>query len=416
MTSTTREPETDYTWTSPSWVARLREPLTTYYLLIGLLTVMVGFGLLMVLSASTVKSYRESGSPYSVFLDQALFAAAGTILAFIASRLPVKAWKWLAVPGMLIAVVLQGLVFTPLGVNVWGNRNWIRLAGFSLQPSEFGKVALIVFGAAVLARKRKSLGSVWHALIPFVIPGAMGLMGLVLLGHDLGTTIVFAAMVMGMLFVAGVRLRWFGVVAAFAVVAGGIFVATNVTRMDRISTWLNGICSDPRSSGACWQPGHAVLAFGDGGWWGVGLGASKEKWSWLAEPHNDFILAVIGEELGLPGTLLVLAMFVVLAWACYRLIVQTTDMFVRLASAGVMTWVLVQAMINIGSVTGLLPVIGVPLPLISSGGSALVATMLAMGMLISFARNHPQVRAARLAAPRWRDRVPALSNPLRRGR
>jgi cell division protein FtsW len=167
--------------------------------------------------------------------------------------------------------------------------------------------------------------------------------------------------------------------------------------MNRIHSWIGGGCTDP--NGACWQTIHGQYALADGGWWGVGLGASREKWQWLPEAHNDFIFAIIGEELGLPGTLVVIGLFAVIAVACYRLVLRSDDFFTRVATAGVMVWILGQAVINIGAVIGLLPVIGVPLPLVSSGGSALVTTLFALGMLVSFARNEPGCREALAARP-----------------
>jgi cell division protein FtsW len=186
---------------------------------------------------------------------------------------------------------------------------------------------------------------------------------------------------------------------------------TSANRMGRIHSWLAG-CTDPNK---CFQTIHGQYALADGGWWGVGLGASREKWSWLPEAHNDFIFAIIGEELGLPGTLMIIALFGLLAYACYRLVLRSDDFFVRVATAGVMVWILAQAAINIGSVIGLLPVIGVPLPLVSSGGSALMATLFALGMLLSFARNEPGCREALAARPGVVRRSLAVM-PTRRGR
>jgi cell division protein FtsW len=187
-------------------------------------------------------------------------------------------------------------------------------------------------------------------------------------------------------------------------------ILTSPNRLARFDVWL-GRDTDPY--GAARQPLHGRYALADGGWWGVGLGASREKWQWLSEPHNDFIYAIIGEELGLPGTLVVLALFAALALVCYRIVLRTDDFFVRLATGGVMAWIVVQAIVNIGAVIGLLPVIGVPLPLVSSGGSSLVTTMMALGMLLSFARNEPGCAEALAARPSVVRRslavLPALS-------
>ena len=211
------------------------------------------------------------------------------------------------------------------------------------------------------------------------------------------------------LFVAGTFLGALGVAA---------MVLTSGNRMSRITNWLSPACqSDP--DGYCGQSVHGMYALADGGWWGVGLGASKEKWAWLSEAHNDFIFAIIGEELGLPGTLLILVLFGVLAWACYRLVSRTQDRYVRIASAGIMAWLLGQAIINIGAVIGLFPVVGVPLPLVSAGGSSLVTTLFALGILLSFARNEPGCRALLDARPSMIKRSLAVlpsRSPRRRSR
>ncbi|QDO88308.1 putative lipid II flippase FtsW [Ornithinimicrobium ciconiae] len=387
--------------------ARLRSPVAPYYLILGATGLLVAIGLVMVLSASSVSSFQQDGSSYKVFLQQAMFAGAGVVLLLIASRIPVRVWKWLAPWGMLAAIGLQSLVFTPLGVPFQGNRNWIAIAGMSVQPSEFGKVALVVFGATILAKKRKVLGRISHVLIPFVIPAAGTLIALVLLGNDLGTVLILVAITGGMLFGAGVQARWFVGVAALAGVGAAYLAAGSANRMERIQAWIGDICVNPDVKG-CFQKVHAEYALADGGWWGLGLGGSREKWGLLPEPHNDFILAIIGEELGLPGTLTVMALFVVIAYACYRIVVTSTDYFVRIAACGIMVWLVAQAMLNIGSVIGMLPIIGVPLPLVSSGGSALVAALIGVGILLSLARSLPGCSESLAAKPSMLRRTLAV--------
>ncbi len=383
------------------YVAQVRERVTSpvgpYYLILGSGGLLLLFGLVMVLSASSVTSYLESGSSFTVFKSQAVYAVLGVIAAFVASRISVRWWKALAFPAFLFAFFLQLLVFVPgVGKQVNGNTNWIGAGGFTIQPSEVGKIAVILLVSSVLASKRRVLDSYKHLFIPLG-PLLLLLVGAVMGGHDLGTCLVLLAIIGAMFFVAGVQLRIFGAAAVAAVGAVLAFVVTNHNRTGRIDAWL-GTCGDAQKDG-CWQKVHGTYAMADGGWWGVGLGASREKWSWLPEAHNDFIFAIIGEELGIPGTMAVVGLYGVLCYACYRLIVTSQDLFVRLATAGVMMWILFQAMVNIGSVTGLLPIIGVPLPLVSSGGSALVTTLFALGMLLSFARAEPQCRAALQARP-----------------
>jgi len=373
---------------------------------------LVVIGLVMVLSASSVTSYKNTNSSYTIFLSQLQSAVIGVIGAFVASRIPLITWKRVSVPLLAAAILLQVLVFVPgLGVLVNGNRNWIQIAGQQIQPSEFAKVALVLFGATVLAKKRRKLGEFMHVAVPLVFPAGGLLLLLVLAGGDLGTGLVFLAIIAGMLFAAGVPARMFLMAGAASAMLAGAMALTSANRMARIQTWLGG-CTDPNK---CFQTIHGQYALADGGWWGVGLGASREKWSWLPAAHNDFIFAIIGEELGLPGTLVIIALFALVGFACYRLVCQTRDFFSRVATAGVMVWILAQATINIGAVIGLLPVIGVPLPLVSSGGSALVTTLFGLGMLLSFARNEPRCREALAARPGVVRRSLAVI-PMRGGR
>jgi cell division protein FtsW len=395
-----------------SWLARFESPVTTYYLLLSTTVMLVVIGLIMVLSASSVTSYRDTNSSYTIFLNQLQFAAIGVVGAYVANRLPLVAWKRAAAPLLASTMILQALVFVPsLGVSVNGNRNWLIIAGKQVQPSEFAKVALVLFGAMVLTKKRRKLGEFMHVAVPLVFPAGALLLGLVLAGGDLGTGLVLLAILAGMLFAAGVPARMFLVAGAGAAGLAAAMAVTSPNRMGRIQTWLVG-CTDPNK---CFQTIHGQYALADGGWWGVGLGASREKWSWLPAAHNDFIFAIIGEELGLPGTLVIIGLFGVLAFACYRIVLRSNDFFIRVATAGVMVWILAQAIINVGGVIGLLPVIGVPLPLVSSGGSALMATLFALGMLLSFARNEKGCRAALAARPGVVRRSLAVM-AMRRGR
>ncbi|GAA1180360.1 putative lipid II flippase FtsW [Ornithinimicrobium humiphilum] len=383
----------------------LRSPVAPYYMVLSSAGILISLGLVMVLSASGPRSFVDNGSSYTVFLEQLAFAGVGVVLAIVGSRLPVRAWKALALPAILLALALQAAVFSGLGIEFQGNRNWISIAGYSLQPSEFGKLALVVYGAAVLANRRKVIHRIGQATIPFVLPFGAVLVGLVLAGHDLGTAMIMVALIVGMLWTAGLPAKWF--VGVGAVAAGGVafLAAGSANRMQRIQVWLGDICDSPHAAnGGCFQKVHAEYALADGGWWGLGLGASREKWGLLPEPHNDFILAIIGEELGLPGTLAVLLLFAILAYACFRIVSQSDDPFVRLATAGVMIWILSQALLNIGSVIGMLPIIGVPLPLVSSGGSALIAAMIGIGLLLALAR----------AVPGAQERLGARPSRLRR--
>ena len=380
-------------------VGRLDSPVAAYYLVLGSTVALTVLGLVMVLSSSSIESFRQSGNSFTVFGKQALWAAIGIPLAFVATRAPVRFWKALAWPLLGCAFVALALIFTPLGLEVNGNRNWISVAGLTAQPAEAAKFALVVWAAAVLARKQAVVHETLHAMVPVVFPGAALLIGFVLLGNDLGTTIVILALLGSLLWVAGAPARLFlvggGAAAGFVVLVS----QTKATRMTRISDWLSGTCNNGVSAGSdiygsCWQTLHGRYALASGSWWGVGLGGSREKWSWLPEAHNDFIFAIIGEELGLAGSLVVLALFALLGIGLFLVVLRTEDPFVKIATGGVIAWVLGQAVINIGAVLGLLPVIGVPLPLLSSGGSALVTTLVALGMVIGFARAVPGAQEA----------------------
>ncbi|WP_082176922.1 FtsW/RodA/SpoVE family cell cycle protein [Arsenicicoccus sp. oral taxon 190] len=368
-----------------AFLERIDTPLTTHHLLVSVTATLTIFGLVMYLSASSIRSYDN-------FLKQLVFAGVGAVLCFVASRIPVRVWRRLAWPGIGLALLLQGLIYTPLGVTFQGNRNWIQIAGYQLQPSEFAKIAIVVFGAAILDRKKDKLSDFWHAMVPLV-PVAVLLLGLQLAGQDLGTGLVLLAIVAGTLYAAGVSARLFGIAGVLGAVAVAVMTLSSGNRMGRINAWIGDGCTT--NPDLCRQVVNGKYALADGGWWGVGLGASTEKWGWLSESRNDFIFAIVGEELGLPGTFAVLFLLAALAYACYRLVFRTDDLFVRLAAAGVMTWLIVQSAINMGAVTGLLPVIGVPLPLVSGGGTALISTLTALGMLMAFAREEPGAREAR---------------------
>ncbi len=379
-----------------AWLARLESPLAAYYLILGSVVALVVIGLVMVLSSSNIEALRTYQNSYAVFSKQAVFAAIGLPLAWIASRLPLVAWKRLAWPGLIAGIV--GLMAVAVaGTVVNGNRNWLILGPVTVQPSEGAKLALVVWAASVLARKQPLLGQIPHVLVP-VVPGALLMLGLVVFGNDLGTALVLIAITGALLFTAGAPLRVFAVGALLGGAAVAMLVLTNENRMSRIGAWTGRSTCDYYQT--CWQPTHGLWGLATGGWWGVGLGASREKWLWLPEAHNDYIFSVIGEELGLAGTLAVLMLFAALGIGLFKLVIASDDVFVKIATGGVLAWVLGQAIINIGTVLGMLPVIGLPLPLVSSGGSALVTTMVAFGMVLGFARRVPGAPEALAARPR----------------
>ncbi|MET7438812.1 MULTISPECIES: putative lipid II flippase FtsW [unclassified Streptomyces] len=369
-------------------------PLTAYYLIFGSALLITVLGLVMVYSASMIKALQLSLPGSYFFRKQFLAAAIGTGLLLLASRMPVKLHRALAYPILAGSVFLMVLVQVPgIGMAVNGNQNWISVGGpFQLQPSEFGKLALVLWGADLLARKedRRLLTQWKHMLVPLV-PVAFMLLGLIMLGGDMGTAIILTAILFGLLWLAGAPTRLFAGVLAVAATIGVILIKTSPNRMSRLACIG---ATDPGPNDQCWQAVHGIYALASGGLFGSGLGASVEKWGQLPEAHTDFIFAITGEELGLSGTLSVLALFAALGYAGIRVAGRTEDPFVRYAAGGVTTWITAQAVINIGAVLGLLPIAGVPLPLFSYGGSALLPTMFAIGLLIAFARDEPAARAA----------------------
>ncbi|MFB7500917.1 putative lipid II flippase FtsW [Streptomyces sp. NPDC056161] len=370
-------------------------PLTAYYLILGGSLLITVLGLVMVYSASQIKALQLALPGSYFFRKQFLAAVIGGGLMFAAARMPVKLHRALAYPILAGAVFFMALVQVPgIGMAVNGNQNWISLGGsFQIQPSEFGKLALVLWGADLIARKHdKKLLAQWkHMLVPLV-PVAFLLLGLIMLGGDMGTAIILTAILFGLLWLAGAPTRLFVGVLSIAAALGAILIKTSDNRMNRLA--CIGATEPVSGTVDCYQAVHGIYALASGGLFGSGLGASVEKWGQLPEAHTDFIFAVTGEELGLAGTLSVLALFAALGYAGIRVAGRTEDPFVRYAAGGVTTWITAQAVINIGAVLGLLPIAGVPLPLFSYGGSALLPTMFAIGLLIAFARDDPAARAA----------------------
>ena len=364
---------------------------TGYYMILGSALALTLIGLLMVLSSSAVEAITRETSSYLLFMKQGVWALAGCALMVTMSRLSVATMKKLAGPAILLALFLLLLVFTPLGVEVYGNRNWIGIGGFTAQPSEAAKLALAVWAAKMLAKKAPLIHRTGHALIPVVFPGGLAVLALVLAGRDLGTGLVLILIIVATLFFGGARLRIFGIAAAVAAVGAVLLVLLSGNRMGRINAWLGIDCG---ANDACYQSRQGLYALASGGWWGVGLGQSRQKWNYIPEAENDFIFAIIGEELGLIGTTVIIALFGIMAVAMYRVAVRHSDPFVRIATGGIMAWLIGQAFVNIGMVTGLLPVIGVPLPFISYGGSALTFALMAVGVVLCFARQHTDPPAA----------------------
>lgn len=364
----------------------------------------------MVLSASSVLSFNVYGDTFYIFKRQAAFAALGVVGMMIASRLPIELIRRSVYWSLGIVVVLICATLIPgIGQEVGGNRNWLPLfAGFNIQPSEFVKLAIVLWVADLYARKERLMNDPKHVLIPMV-PITVGISVLVIMQKDLGTAVVLFSIIIGLLWVAGLPAKFMGSVFMGLAVVALALVAAAPHRVARLTTFLDPM-SDPDNTG--FQSVHGLMALATGQFWGVGLGASRQKWGTLPEAHTDFIFAVIGEELGLFGTLIVLALFLMLAYTGVRIASRTKDPFIRYAAAGITIWIMSQTVINIAMVLGMLPVIGLPLPLISYGGSSLLTTLVAMGFLLNFAKREPGAKRA-LAAGRKRRKV-ALKDQLPR--
>jgi len=354
-------------------------------LLIGTTLFLTGFGLVMVLSASSVTG-QAVGDPFGKAIRQAIFAALGVPLMLVAGRLPASFWRRWAWPALLGSAVLQLLVFIPgLSTGNGFNTNWVTIAGVTFQPSEFLKFALILWMAAVFARRPDDIGD-WKRLVIPVVPVVAVAVGLVLAGKDLGTASIIFLVVFACAFFAGARLWHLTLGLVGAALLALVVAVTNPNRVERITTFLQG-CTDADYHGTCWQTYQAYFGLANGGVLGVGLGNSRAKWSWLTQADSDFIFAIIGEELGLIGAIVVIGIFVLLAITLFRIMRKAQDPFARVVTGGVLVWIIGQAFVNIAVALGLLPVLGVPLPLISAGGSSLLAVLLALGVVLSFTRS-----------------------------
>ena len=368
----------------------IRSESPNYFLLLGTTLFLVILGLIMVLSSSSVDSFVAHEGFFGVVLHQGAIALVGVPLMLVLSRMPLKFWERIAWPALIATCLVQLLVFTPLGVTVAGNTNWLSIGSFQFQPSEAIKVALVIWLGMLLAQKKDHLDDWRHVLVPVFGIGGTAVM-LVMIRGDLGTTVILASILFGSLFVAGVKLRMLAIPLGIGALGALAAAMASGNRMARILSFFGTGCdgSTGTISAACWQPLHGTWALASGGIFGVGLGNSKAKWSWLPAADNDYIFAIIGEELGLIGAVVVLALFVLLAIAFLRIMNATTSPQAKVSTAAVMVWIIGQALVNMGVVLGFIPVLGVPLPLISAGGTALLTTLIAIGIVLSFAHSEP---------------------------
>lgn len=360
-----------------------------YFLIIWCTLLLSGLGLTMVLSASTVTSLQDSGNSYSIFIRQFFFLILGAAAAYWAFKVRGGVWLKVAKVSLTVSVITLTLPFIPaLGKDIKGNRNWIEFAGFTLQPSEFAKFGLILWSSYHL--RNLDLFKDGKKSLFFLLPGFAAIEFLIILQKDLGTALLVFLIFAGILFIAGAPIKLFGLSAIPIIIIGGALVFSSAYRMDRFAALLDPF-DERYYKFSGWQPAHSIMGLASGGLWGSGLGASKQKWANLAEAHTDFIFSVIGEELGLLGSLLVLGLYASLIYAIIRVALKTKDDFSRYVCAAIACWFIAQVAVNIGSATSLIPVIGVTLPFISYGGSSLLANLLAVGYVLGVARRTPEI-------------------------
>ena len=371
----------------------MRRPVTRFYGIVFPALLLSLLGLLMVFSASSVIALQESRGSVAIVAKQIILFLVGVVLAAFLMRTPPRFLQRISTLSLVISLASLALPLLPgIGKEVNGNSNWIAIAGFTLQPSEFAKLGMLLWIAGVLAKHEESIAQGLRSdLLKSLLPGLIAIIGLIVAGKDLGTAIIFAAIAAGVLFISGISMRYFlmglGGIALFVLV----MILTQPNRIYRIKALLDPF-SEANYQHAGWQPAHSIMAFASGGIFGSGLGAGKQKWGNLAEAHTDFIFAVIGEEMGLLGSLTVLFLFFFMVMTIFKVALKSKTLFEKYLVAGIGIWLVVQIAVNIGSVTGLIPVIGVTLPLISYGGSSLISTLMALGVVLNIALRDPEVK------------------------
>ena len=373
----------------------------TLAMLIGATAFLTVGGLIMVLSASSVSAYAQYGSSFLFFNRQAAYAVVGALGLLVTSRMRYEAWQRLSAPFLVGTVALLALVLHPSsGIEAYGASRWISVGPVTIQPSELAKLSLVVFAATMLARKWGRLSDPMHVALP-LLPVIVLVCGMVMFQPDLGTTVILAGSAFLLLFAAGVRLRYLMATGIVGTAVGLALIMGEGYRRARFLAFLHPE-TDPQNTG--YQLFQSLIALGSGGWFGVGLGASRQKWMYVPNAHTDFIFSILGEELGLVGEIVVLFAFGVLIYAGIRVAAGAPDVFGRLLASGIVSWFGLQIVVNLGAVTGLLPITGVPLPMLSYGGSSLVVSLAAVGILVNVGRA-PMRRANRKVKARTARRA-----------
>jgi cell division protein FtsW len=371
-----------------AWLGR---PMTSFHLIVAIAALLTTLGLIMVLSASGVESYGLDGSAWRIFGKQVLWTLIGLFACYVALRMPVRFMRRMAFPGFAFTIVLLVLVLIPgIGTLSNGSRGWFVIAGFSMQPSELAKIAFVIWGAHLLAARRLERATLREMLIPLV-PAAVVALTLIVAQPDLGQTVSLGIILLALLWYAGLPLRVFTSSLALVVAAAAVLAISEGYRSDRVRSWLDPD-ADPMNAG--YQARQAKFALANGGIFGDGLGQGTAKWNYLPNAHNDFIFAIIGEELGFIGGFGLLALFGLFAYTGMRIAKRSADPFLRLLTATTTMWVIGQSFINVGYVIGLLPVTGIQLPLISAGGTSTATTLFMIGIMANAARHEPEAVAA----------------------
>jgi len=377
----------------------LENPYASLQLLLAAGGGLLFLGVLMSASTTISASLHTTGeAPWTQLVKEAEFLLLSVPVFWLTCRMSPTAYRRLAYPALALAICAMLAVLAPgIGETINGARRWIQLGPLTVQPSEFAKLAMLIWGADLLARKEslRILTRARHVLVPLV-PGFAAMVGLVMAGSDLGTSLCFLLILLGLLWMVGLPLRYFA--GILAVVAGAVtlLAVAQPYRLQRLTTFLHPNL-DPQGAG--YHTMQGLYALSSGGIFGVGLGQGTSKYGWVPNANTDYVFAVVGEELGLLGCLVVLLLFALFTYASMRIALRSKDSFVRLVASGAAIWTAGQALINIGYVTALLPVTGIPLPFISNGGTSLLLTCAVLGMLVSFARHEPAaVTAAQRAA------------------
>lgn len=370
----------------------LSKPTASYLMILISVTSLAGLGLVMVLSASSVTSLEQSGNAYSIFLKQFLFLLIGVGLAAWGSIIPLTKWISLARISFLGGAFFLTLPIF-IGKSINGNKNWIGFGSFLIQPSEFAKLALILYCSLMLRKHEERLAAGQNSRAWVLIgPGALAFLGLIMAGKDLGTAMIVAGIVVALLFISGIELKSVSIVAIVLLGASVAYAINQPSRLRRFRAVMDPFAPAVYKF-AGWQPAHSLMSLASGGIFGVGIGASKQKWANLSEAHTDFIFSVIGEEMGLIGTVAVIALYAVLIFAIFRVAIHTKDSFSKYAVTGIGCWLILQILVNLLTDVGLVPVIGVTLPFISYGGSSLIANFLAIAFVLNVARNEPELKS-----------------------